>query len=93
MPRYDRVIANGIIVDGTRAPRYRGDIAIKDGRIAKIGRKALPEAMRKWSEPLPPEQWAKPSAELLRLSAKVKALVKRSPRRAITEIFAEVNRP
>ncbi|TXH48604.1 MAG: aminoacylase [Burkholderiaceae bacterium] len=38
MPRYDRVIANGIIVDGTRAPRYRGDIAIKDGRIAKIGR-------------------------------------------------------
>ncbi|MGP4954049.1 hypothetical protein [Pseudomonas helleri] len=62
-------------------------------RIAKIGRKALPEAMREWSEPLPPEQWAKPSAELLRLSAKVKALVKRSPRRAITEIFAEVNRP
>ena len=62
-------------------------------RIAKVGRKALPEAMREWSEPLPPEQWAKPSAELLRLSAKVKALVKRSPRRAITEIFAEVNRP
>ncbi len=38
MPRYDRVIANGMIVDGTRAPRYRGDIGIKDGRIAKIGR-------------------------------------------------------
>ncbi|WP_350576564.1 hypothetical protein [Pseudomonas sp. HY2-MNA-CIBAN-0224] len=61
-------------------------------RIAKVGRKALPEAMREWSEPLPPEQWAKPSAELLRLSAKVKALVKRSPRKPITEVFAEAYR-
>ena len=61
-------------------------------RIAKVGRKALPEAMREWSEPLPPEQWAKPSAELLRLSANVKALVKRSPRKPITEVFAEAYR-
>lgn len=61
-------------------------------RIAKVGRKALPQAMRDWSESLPPEQWAKPSAELLRLSAKVKALIKRSPRKPITEIFAEVYR-
>ena len=61
-------------------------------RIAKVGRKALPEAMREWSEPLSPEQWAKPSAELLRLSAKVKALVKRSPRKPITEVFAEAYR-
>ena len=61
-------------------------------RIAKVGRKALPEAMREWSEPLPPEQWAKPSAELLRLSAKVKALIKRSPRKSITEVFAEAYR-
>ena len=61
-------------------------------RIAKVGRKAMPEAMREWSEPLPPEQWAKPSAELLRLSAKVKALIKRSPRKSITEVFAEAYR-
>jgi len=61
-------------------------------RIAKVGRKALPQAMQDWSEPLPPEQWAKPSAELLRLSAKVKALIKRSPRKPITEVFAEVYR-
>ena len=61
-------------------------------RIAKVGRRALPQAMREWSEPLPPEQWAKPSAELLRLSAKVKALIKRFPRKPITEIFAEVYR-
>ena len=61
-------------------------------RIAKVGRRALPLAMQAWSEPLPPEQWAKPSRELLRLSAKVKALIKRHPRTPITEIYAEVYR-
>ena len=35
--RYDRVIKNGMIVDGTRVPRYRADIGIKGGRIATIG--------------------------------------------------------
>ncbi len=34
---YDLLIRNATIVDGTRAPRTRGDIAIKDGRIAAIG--------------------------------------------------------
>ena len=38
MPKYDRVIRNGMIIDGSRAPRYRGDIGIRDGLIAKIGR-------------------------------------------------------
>ncbi|WP_228385393.1 hypothetical protein [Pseudomonas helleri] len=61
-------------------------------RIAKVGRRALPPAMQAWSEALPPEQWAKPSSELLRLSAKVKALIKRHPRTPITEIYAEVYR-
>src|ERR1700680_3504921 len=37
MPRFDTVVKNGMIIDGTRAPRYRGDIGIKDGRIAEIG--------------------------------------------------------
>ena len=37
MPRFDTVIKNGMIIDGTRAPRYRGDLGIKDGRIAEIG--------------------------------------------------------
>ncbi len=37
MSRYDRVIKNGMIIDGTRAPRYRGDIGVKNGRIAEIG--------------------------------------------------------
>lgn len=35
---YDLVITNGRIVDGTGNPWFRGSIAIKDGRILKIGR-------------------------------------------------------
>ena len=35
--RYDLVIKNGLIFDGTRAPRYRADVAIRDGAIAEIG--------------------------------------------------------
>jgi N-acyl-D-aspartate/D-glutamate deacylase len=35
-----------MIVDGTRAPRYRDDIAIKDGKIAKIGRTQAHEAAK-----------------------------------------------
>src|SRR2546421_757958 len=38
MPEFDTIIKDGTIVDGTRMPRYRSDVAIKDGRIAKIGR-------------------------------------------------------
>jgi len=38
MSTYDTIIQNGIIFDGTRIPRYKGDIGIKDGVIAKIGR-------------------------------------------------------
>ena len=38
MARYDRVIRGGMIVDGSRLPRFRGDIGIKDGRVAEIGR-------------------------------------------------------
>jgi N-acyl-D-aspartate/D-glutamate deacylase len=35
---FDTVIRGGTIVDGTRLPRYRSDIGIKNGKIAKIGR-------------------------------------------------------
>jgi N-acyl-D-amino-acid deacylase len=34
---YDIVIRNGHIVDGTGSPWYAGDIAIRGGKIAKIG--------------------------------------------------------
>ena len=36
MAEYDLVIRGGTIVDGTGVPRYRADLAIKDGRVAMI---------------------------------------------------------
>ena len=35
---YDLIIKNGMIVDGTASPTFRGDIAIKDGKIVRIAR-------------------------------------------------------
>jgi N-acyl-D-aspartate/D-glutamate deacylase len=46
MPRYDIVLKNGLIFDGSRVPRYRGDIAIRDGIIAAIGRIDATDAAR-----------------------------------------------
>jgi len=38
MAEFDTIIKGGTVVDGTRVPRYRADIGIKNGKIAKIGR-------------------------------------------------------
>ncbi|UVL92319.1 hypothetical protein LOY48_14635 [Pseudomonas siliginis] len=57
-------------------------------RLERIGKQAVPEVMRAWSEPLPKEQWAKPSEELLRMSELVRQMHRRHPHRPITEIFA-----
>jgi N-acyl-D-amino-acid deacylase len=38
MAEYDVLIRNGTIVDGTRVPAYHGDIGIRAGRIAAMGR-------------------------------------------------------
>jgi N-acyl-D-amino-acid deacylase len=38
MATYDLVIRNGTIVDGTGAPRFTGDVAIRDGLIAAVGK-------------------------------------------------------
>jgi N-acyl-D-aspartate/D-glutamate deacylase len=35
---YDLVIRNGMVVDGSGFARYRADVAVKDGRIAEIGK-------------------------------------------------------
>lgn len=37
MADYDLLIKDGMVIDGTRMPRRRADIAIKNGRIAAIG--------------------------------------------------------
>ena len=42
MSEYDLVIRGGTIVDGSGLPRYRSDLAIKDGRVAKISGKISP---------------------------------------------------
>jgi N-acyl-D-aspartate/D-glutamate deacylase len=36
MAEYDVIIKGGMVVDGTRLPRYQADVGIKDGPIAKI---------------------------------------------------------
>jgi len=38
MPQFDTIIKGGTIVDGTRVPRYKADLGIKNGKIAQIGR-------------------------------------------------------
>src|SRR6478752_9734885 len=43
---YDLIIRNAVIVDGTRAPRFEGDIGVTAGRFAKIGRLAGAKAER-----------------------------------------------
>lgn len=45
-PRYDLIIRNGHIVDGTGNPWYAGDVAVQNGRIAAIGRLAGVPATR-----------------------------------------------
>ena len=37
MADYHIIVKGGTIVDGTRTPRYVSDVAIKDGKVAKIG--------------------------------------------------------
>src|SRR5438309_7024067 len=40
MAEMDLLIKNGTVVDGTRVPRYRADVWIRDGKIAQIGGRA-----------------------------------------------------
>ena len=46
MAEFDIQIKGGTIVDGTRVPRYRGDVWIKDGKIAQLGGRASGFAKR-----------------------------------------------
>ncbi len=36
--KFDRIVAGGMIVDGTRQARFLGDIGIQDGKVAAVGK-------------------------------------------------------
>jgi len=40
MADFDLHIKDGTVVDGTRVPRYRADVWIREGKIAQIGGRA-----------------------------------------------------
>jgi N-acyl-D-aspartate/D-glutamate deacylase len=46
MAEFDLIIRGGTVIDGTRMPRYRADVGIKDGKVAKIGNLKAHEAKR-----------------------------------------------
>src|SRR6185503_14095024 len=43
-PHYDLLITNGTIIDGTGAARYRGDVAVTQGRVVRVERGSIPRA-------------------------------------------------
>lgn len=61
-------------------------------KVQRLNRRATPESMQLWSEPLPEAQWAKPSGELKRQSERVLELQKAYPGKSTLEIFAQVNK-
>ena len=45
-PQYDLLIKGGRIIDGSGSPWYEGEVAVKNGKIAAVGRLVNPTARR-----------------------------------------------
>ncbi|MCP1316051.1 hypothetical protein BIS12_17130, partial [Halomonas sp. 707D7] len=58
-------------------------------RLRKARPNLLPPEMVEWSKPLPEEQWAKPSDELVMLSEEVERIRKQDPALPIEVVFNE----
>ena len=43
-PTYDVIITGGTVIDGSGAPRFRGDVAIRGDRIARVSREPIERA-------------------------------------------------
>ncbi|HEX5830571.1 MAG TPA: D-aminoacylase [Gemmatimonadaceae bacterium] len=41
---WDVLVTGGTVIDGTGAPGYRADVAVRDGRIVRVSRAPLPRA-------------------------------------------------
>jgi len=46
MAEFDTLIKDGMIIDGSRVPRYQADVGIKNGKVAQIGRLKTSDADR-----------------------------------------------
>ncbi|MFL1455458.1 hypothetical protein ACJO5Y_13550 [Marinobacter sp. GN3S48] len=59
-------------------------------KMQRLNRRATPEAVLRWSEPLPESEWTKPSDTFKRLSQKVREKQQANRGRLPYDVFAEV---
>ncbi|MGP7735806.1 hypothetical protein ACTZQ0_16095, partial [Oceanimonas smirnovii] len=58
-------------------------------RVKRIQTREIPPAMVAWSQPLPAEQWAQPSAELQRQRERLTILRELYPQHSVFSLFTK----